>query len=187
VIRIWPRFASAQSRAATLIRCRWHGWNTPLWRAKKLEDHMPTIAKSPVLGAALLVGIVIAANADPLSGPYTKTAGTTVNGMGGAGPNGSPQSPGHEVAALPPANAAPAPDGSTLPDVTVLAPSPLPGYHMVPYVNAYGKKTMVEHYQVPPGYDANPNMHPYTSGIGPSPAGWATFMAGSKPPSHYDK
>ena len=64
---------------------------------------MPTIGKSPVLGAALLVGIVIAANADPLSRPSTKTAGTTVNGMGGAAPIGSPQSPGHEVAALPPA------------------------------------------------------------------------------------
>jgi hypothetical protein len=59
---------------------------------------------------------------------------------------------------------------------------------MVPYVNAYGHKTMVRHYEVPPGYDANPNMHPYTSGIGPWPGpGWATFMAGSKPPSHYDK
>ena len=150
---------------------------------------MPTIAKSPVLGAALLVGIVIAANADPLSRPYTKMAGTTVNGMGGAGPIGSPQSPGHEVAALPPANAAPAPDGSTLPDVTVLPPSPPPGYHMVPYVNAYGHKTMVKHYQIPPDYDANPNMHPYTSGIGPwtGPGSWGTFMAGSKPPSHYDK
>jgi hypothetical protein len=51
---------------------------------------------------------------------------------------------------------------------------------MVPYVNSYGDKTMVEHYQVPPGYDANLNMHPYTSGIGP-------FPAGSKPPSHYNK
>ena len=54
-------------------------------------------------------------------------------------------------------------------------------------MNAYGYKTMVKHYQVPPDYDANLNMHPYTSGIGPSPAGWATFMAGSKPPSHYNK
>jgi hypothetical protein len=30
-------------------------------------------------------------------------------------------------------------------------------------------QTMVKHYQVPPGYDANLNMHPYTSGIGPWP------------------
>ena len=150
---------------------------------------MPTIGKATVLGAALLVGIVIAANADPLSRPCTKTAGATVNGMGGAGPIGSPQSPGLELAALPPANAAPASDSLTLPDVTVLAPTPPPGYHMVPYVNAYGHKTMVRHYQVPPGYDANLNMHPYTSGIGPwpGPGTWGTFMAGSKPPSHYNK
>ena len=51
---------------------------------------MPIIGKSTVLGAALLAGIVIAANADPLSRPGTKTAGMTVNGMGGAGPIGSP-------------------------------------------------------------------------------------------------
>jgi hypothetical protein len=154
--------------------------------AKKLEGHMPTIGKSTVLGAALLVGIVIAANANPLSRLGTKTAGTTVNGMADARPIGSPQSPGHQVTALPPANAAPAPDSSTLPDVTVLAPSPMPGYRMVPYVNAYGYKTMVRHYQVPPGYDANPNMHPYTSGIGPWP-GPGTWGILSKPPSHYDK
>jgi hypothetical protein len=105
--------------------------------------------------------------------------------MGGAGPIGSPQPPGHEIAALRPANAAPAPDSSTLPDVTILAPSPLPGYYMVPYANAYGYKTMVKHYQVPPGYDADPNMHPYTSGIGPwsGPGSWGIL---SKPPSHYD-
>lgn len=145
---------------------------------------MPTIGKSTVLGAALLVGIVIVANADPLSRPCTKTAATTVNGMGGAGPIGSPRSPGHEVTAPPPANAAPAPDSLTLPDVTALAPSTLPGYHMVPYVNAFGKKTMVKHYQVPPGYDANLNMHPYTSGIGP----WtASGSWGSQSPSHYNK
>jgi hypothetical protein len=33
---------------------------------------MPTIGKSPALGAALLVGIVIAANADPLSRPVLR-------------------------------------------------------------------------------------------------------------------
>jgi hypothetical protein len=38
---------------------------------------------------------------------------------------------------------------------------------MKPYVNAYGNKTTVEHHQVPPGYDADPNMHPYTRGICP--------------------
>jgi hypothetical protein len=156
---------------------------------KKLEGHMPTIGKSTVLGAALLAGIVIAANAAPLSRTGTETAGTTVNGMGDARPIGSPQSPSRLVTGVPAANAARAPDGLTLPDVTVLAPSPLPGYHMVPYVDAYGHKRMVEHYQVPSGYDANPNMHPYTSGVGPwaGPGGWATFMAGSKPPSHYNK
>ena len=52
---------------------------------------------------------------------------------------------------------------------------------MVPYVNAYGQKTMVKHYQVPPGYNANLNMHPYTSGIGPWPG------AASRPPSHHSK
>jgi hypothetical protein len=115
-----------------------------MWR-KKLESHMPTIGKSAVLGAALSAGISIAANADPLSRAGTNTAGTTVNGMSGAGPLGSSQSQGHEVTALPPANAAPPTASITLPDVSVLAPRPLPGYHMVPYVNAYGYKTMVEH------------------------------------------
>jgi hypothetical protein len=53
-------------------------------------------------------------------------------------------------------------------------------------VNAYGHKTMVQHYQFPPGYDANPNMHPYTGGVGPwpGPGSWGIL---DKPPSHYDK
>jgi hypothetical protein len=62
-------------------------------------------------------------------------------------------------------------------------------YVKVPYVNAFRFKTTVEHYEVPPDYETNPAMHPYTSGIGPwpGPAPSGTFVAGSKPPSHYGR
>jgi hypothetical protein len=40
------------------------------------------------------------------------------------------------------------------------------------------------HFQEPPGYDSNPLMHPYTSGIGPCPQGQGkTVCADAIPPS----
>jgi hypothetical protein len=108
---------------------------------------MPVIRKSMVLGGAFLAGIAIPADAGPLC-----RAGAA-----------SYQSPGRELAALPPANSGFASAGITLPQVNVFGPAPGGEYVKVPYVNAFGVKTTVEHYQVPPGYDTDPAMHPYTT------------------------
>lgn len=130
---------------------------------------MPVIGRSMVLGVAFLAGIAIAADADPAC-------------RAGAG---SCQSPGPQTAALPPANGARAPTDITLPQVNVFAPRPGGTYVKVPYTNAFGVQTMVEHYQMPPDYDDNPAMHPYTSGLGPWP-GPGDKGRPEKPPSHYN-
>ncbi len=149
---------------------------------------MSIVANSAVMGAAFIAGFAIgaaAAYADPLCRPDPYAAATVANGSSGSGPLGSCQSPGREVAALPPANPA-APNSVTLPEVNVFGPAPRPGYYMAPYVNAFGYKTMVEHYQVPPGYDADVALHPYTSGIGPWPGPGATMIV-VRTPSHYNR
>jgi len=47
-----------------------------------------------------------------------------------------------------------------------------------------------EHYEVPPDYESNVALHPYTSGLGPCPQGGPGKLACSSeviPPSHYNR
>jgi hypothetical protein len=71
---------------------------------------MLPVCKSVVLGAAFLAGVAIAACADPLC----RT------------PIGPCRPPGPQIAALPYADAASAPDNVTLPEVNLFGPQ-LPG------------------------------------------------------------
>jgi hypothetical protein len=145
---------------------------------------MPTIGKSIGLSAAFLAGIAIAANADPLSRANTNASATIGDPPSSATPLGSGQPLGRELAALPPADAAPAPNSVTLPEVTVFGfrndPRPYSRSGMGPRVSSFGT-VRTEHYQVPEDFDANIALHPYTSGIGPWP-GPGTWLPLDKPP-----
>lgn len=130
--------------------------------------YMPSLCKSVALGAALLGGIAIGANAGPLC-----RAGVD--------------------SCQPPADRAPPPHRATLPNVDVfggqlnLHPYSSPG--VGPRVSSFGT-VRAEHYEVPGDFDSNVPLHPYTSGVGPwpGPGDRGTFMSGSKPPSkHYRK
>ena len=46
-----------------------------------------------------------------------------------------------------------------------------------------------EHYQVPPDFDSDVTLHPYTSPLGPCPQGGPGKVACSEmiPPSHYNR
>jgi hypothetical protein len=47
-----------------------------------------------------------------------------------------------------------------------------------------------DHYEVPPGYDNDVALHPYTSGLGPCPQGGPGKLACSSeviPPSHHNR
>ena len=165
---------------------------------------MPNPAKQIVLGTALLVGITMVANAEPVPPTGDKSAATS----GAAVPSGARQLSGNEVSALPPSDAKPTRDSIKLPGVSVVAPyshtytsgvgpkvSPNgrvraehhqvpPDYvtdiAMHPYTSGVGPKAgpnrvlRVAHYDVPPGYDVDVTMHPYTSAIGPSEYGART-------------
>ena len=78
---------------------------------------MPNPAKQIVLGAALLVGTTIVANADPLSRTGDKSATS-----GAAVPSGARPLWGNEVAVLPPSDAKSTRDSITLPGISVVAP-----------------------------------------------------------------
>ena len=166
---------------------------------------MPNPAKQIVLGATLLVGTTMVANADPLPRAGDKSATS-----------------GNEVPALPPSDATPTRDSIKLPGVSVVAPyshtytsgvGPKVGpngrvraeHHQVPpdyvtdiamhpYTSGVGPKAgpnrvlRVAHYDVPPGYDVDVTMHPYTSAIGPSEYG-ARTRAGDllTSRSHYNR
>jgi hypothetical protein len=69
------------------------------------------------------------------------------------------QSQGRGVAALPPPTATPVPNSVTLPET--------------------------KNYQVPSDFDANVNLHPYTSGLGPCPHNPCN-SARQEAPSHYN-
>ncbi len=101
-----------------------------------------------VLGAAFLAASVITANADPVCRADTSSC--------------KPSS--RNLAALPPATATPAPNSVTLPEVTVFAPYSNRGIGR--RVSSFGT-IRTEHYELPPDFDANVPLHPYTSGIGP--------------------
>jgi hypothetical protein len=178
---------------------------------------MPNPAKQIVLGTALLVGITMVANAEPVPPTGDKSAAS-----GAAVPSGARQLSGNEVSALPPSDAKPTRDSIKLPGVSVVAPyshtytsgvgprvSPngrvraehhqLPPDYvtdiaMHPFTSGVGPKTgpnrvlRVAHYDVPPGYDVDVTMHPYTSAIGPSEYG-ARTRAGDllTSRSHYNR
>ena len=178
---------------------------------------MPDPAKQIVLGTALLVGITMVANAEPVPPTGDKSAAS-----GAAVPSGARQLSGNEVSALPPSDAKPTRDSIKLPGVSVVAPyshtytsgvgpkvSPNgrvraehhqvpPDYvtdiAMHPYTSGVGPKAgpnrvlRVAHYEVPPGYDVDVTMHPYTSAIGPSEYG-ARTRAGDllTSRSHYNR
>jgi hypothetical protein len=178
---------------------------------------MPNPAKQIVLGTALLVGITMVANAEPVPPTGDKSAAS-----GAAVPSGARQLSGNEVSALPPSDAKPTRDSIKLPGVSVVAPyshtytsgvGPKVGpngrvraeHHQVPpdyvtdiamhpYTSGAGPKAgpnrvlRVAHYDVPPGYDVDVTMHPYTSAIGPSEYG-ARTRAGDllTSRSHYNR
>ena len=85
------------------------------------------------------------------------------------------QAPGPQIAALPPADAASQPNAITLPEVAVLAPRTFP----LPYINGGGPRS--EHYLLPPGYETDPALDPYTSGLGPRASSNGTVRS-----EHYD-
>jgi len=123
---------------------------------------MSNPAKQIVLGTALLVGITMVANAEPVPPTGDKSAAS-----GAAVPSGARQLSGNEVSALPPSDAKPTRDSIKLPGVSVVAP------YSHTYTSGVGPKVSpngrvrAEHHQVPPDYVTDIAMHPYTSGVGP--------------------
>jgi len=85
-------------------------------------------------------------------------ASTSAAGTAANGASGS-QSQSRGLAALPPSSAAPAPNGVTPPEP--------------------------KNYQVPSDFDANVNLHPYTSGLGPCPHE-PCHSTRQEAPSHYN-
>ena len=108
---------------------------------------MPNPAKQIVLGTALLVGITMVANAEPVPPTGNKSAAS-----GAAVPSGARQLSGNEVSALPPSDAKPTRDSIKLPGVSVVAP------YSHTYTSGVGPKVSpngrvrAEHHQVPPDY-----------------------------------
>src|SRR5260221_12484283 len=123
---------------------------------------MPNPGKPIFLGAALLVGIAVAASAAPPDRTGNNAPGPVVTEPSG-------QSPGAQIAALPPSDAAAAGNSIVLPEVTVLAPQSYPQ----PYSNGGGprassySKPRSEHYSVPPDCKTKAALHPHTRGPGP--------------------
>jgi hypothetical protein len=102
---------------------------------------MSTIGKSVGLATAFLAGIVIAANAGPLSRADASASAPIANPPPSSSTSLSSSQPQcRELAALPPTNAAPAPNSVALPHV----------------------------YQVPEDY-ANIALDPYKRGVSPRP------------------
>jgi hypothetical protein len=85
-------------------------------------------------------------------------ASTSAAGTVANGVSGS-QPQGRGLAALPPSTATPPPNSVTLPEN--------------------------RRYQVPPDFEANVNLHPYTSGLGPCPHE-PCHSARQGAPSHYN-
>ena len=102
---------------------------------------MSTIGRSVGLATAFLAGIAIAASAGPLSRADASASAPIANPPSSSTQLGSSQSPCRELAGLPPANAAPAPNSVALPHV----------------------------YQVPEDYGANIALDPYKRGVSPRP------------------
>jgi hypothetical protein len=83
-----------------------------------------------------------------------------------------------------------APTTVTLPTI-VVHPVPDQSWYYDPYTSGHGPRpssmhTMkAEHYKVPPGYDANVALHPYTSNFGPCPNG-GTGLCSRAASSYYE-
>jgi len=134
---------------------------------------MSTIGKSVGLATAFLAGIVIAANAGPLSRADASASAPIANPPPSSStPLSSSQPQCRELAALPPTNAAPAPNSVALPHVTVfgfrITSRPYSRSGVGPRVSSF-ETVRTEHYQVPEDYGANIAMHPYKRGISPRP------------------
>src|ERR1700720_4772003 len=131
---------------------------------------MPTIGKSVGLATAFVAGIAIAAKAGPLS--RAGAPAPIANPPSSSTPLGSGQPPGRELAALPPANAAPAPNSVALPHVTVfgyrITSRPYSRSGVGPRVSSFGT-VRTEHYQVPEDHGANIALDPYKRGVSPRP------------------
>ena len=78
---------------------------------------MSNPAKQIVLGTALLVGITVVANAEPVPPTGNKSAAS-----GAAVPSGARPLSGNEVAVLPQSDAKSTRDSITLPGISVVAP-----------------------------------------------------------------
>jgi hypothetical protein len=131
-----------------------------------------SVVNAAITGAAFFAGITFSVNADAACRADT----------------GECQRSSQYFAARSNPTATSTSSNITLPEVTVFGPRPRPGYYMAPYVNAFGYKTMAEHYQVPADFDANVQLHPYTSGLGPWPGPAKHRSNGPivKTPSHYN-
>ena len=106
---------------------------------------MAIIGKSLILGAAFLAGDMFTANANPVGSPLILVRAS------------------RDLAALLPSAATPSPDSVTA-GVTVFAPHSNRGIgHRV----SSFETIRTEHYEVPPDFDGNVPLYPYTSGIGP--------------------
>src|SRR5262249_24601532 len=134
----------------------------PILKADRQQDgrcDMSNCIRRIVLGAALLAGIAMAANAQ------------TVTAAG--------ENPGRQIAPLPPPEAAAPANNIALPEVTVLAPRTYPQ----PYANGGGPRVSSysiprsEHYQASPDYATDPALHPYSSGLGPRASSQGTVRA----------
>ena len=133
---------------------------------------MSIIGKSVGLATAFVTGIAIAASAGPLSRAGAGASAPITNPPSSSAPLGSGQPPGRELGALPPANAAPAPNSVALPHDTVfgfrITSGPYSRSGVGPRVSSF-ETVRTEHYQVPEDYGANIAMHPYKRGISPRP------------------
>jgi hypothetical protein len=132
---------------------------------------MSTIGKSVGLATAFSAGIAIAANGDPLSRAGAGASAPIANPPSSSTPLGSGQPPGRELAALPPANAALAPNSVALPHDTVfgfITSRPYSRSGVGPRVSSFGT-VRTEHYQVPEDHGANIALDPYKRGVSPRP------------------
>lgn len=136
---------------------------------------MRALGRSTALGMAFLTWAATGTNAGPRYQAGTPGAATITNGVDASGPFGSSEFPGRQIATLPPNDTSPSTPGSvTLPNVWVYPQSYSVGG--APRASSYSAPRP-EHYPVPPGYDANVALHPYTSGLGPRASSNGTVRA----------
>jgi hypothetical protein len=126
-----------------------------------------SVVKAAVMGAAVFAGIASSVNANAAC-----RAGT-----------GECQPSTQYFAARSNPSATSTAANVTLPEITVAAPYSCRG--LGPRVSSFAANR-TEHYEVPADFDANVQLHPYTSGMGPWP-GPGNKGHIEKPPSHYNR